>query len=61
MPTDVEVEREVDGRWIAEVTAVPGAMAYGSTVEEAIVAARAIAAVTSEAAQQARTDSRQEQ
>jgi predicted RNase H-like HicB family nuclease len=32
----VEVEREDDGRWIAEVSALPGAMAYGSTKAEAI-------------------------
>lgn len=27
----VEVEREEDGRWIAEVVEIPGAMAYGAT------------------------------
>lgn len=32
----VEVEREDDGRWIAEVIEIPGAMAYGTTREEAI-------------------------
>jgi predicted RNase H-like HicB family nuclease len=32
----VEVELEDDGRWIAEVSALPGAMAYGSTKAEAI-------------------------
>ena len=32
----VEIEQEEDGRWIAEVTALPGAMAYGATREEAI-------------------------
>jgi predicted RNase H-like HicB family nuclease len=32
----VEVEREDDGRWIAEVPALPGAMAYGATKEEAV-------------------------
>jgi len=30
-----EIERETDGRWIAEIPEVPGAMAYGATVEEA--------------------------
>lgn len=39
----VEVEREVDGRWIAEVTEVPGAMCYGATREEAIARAEALA------------------
>lgn len=32
----VEVEREDDGRWIAEVIEIPGAVAYGTTREEAI-------------------------
>ena len=32
----VEIEREDDGRWIAEVPTLPGAMAYGSSKAEAI-------------------------
>jgi predicted RNase H-like HicB family nuclease len=32
----VEVEVEDDGRWIAEVPALPGAMAYGPSRAEAI-------------------------
>jgi len=32
----VEVEIEDDGRWNAEVPALPGAMAYGSSRAEAI-------------------------
>lgn len=31
-----ETERETDGRWIAEVLEVPGALAYGRTELEAI-------------------------
>lgn len=31
----VEFEREMDGRWIAEVSALPGVMAYGKTRQEA--------------------------
>ena len=31
----VEIEQEADGRWIAEINALPGVMAYGSTPEEA--------------------------
>jgi predicted RNase H-like HicB family nuclease len=27
----IEIEREDDGRWIAEMTAFPGALAYGTT------------------------------
>lgn len=48
MNLSIECERETDGRWIAEITQIPGAMAYGLTREEAmaraeIVALRAIA------------------
>ncbi len=32
----VEAEQENDGRWIAEVPSIPGAMAYGDTRIEAI-------------------------
>jgi len=32
----VEVEKETDGRFIAEVPVIPGAMAYGDTREQAI-------------------------
>jgi predicted RNase H-like HicB family nuclease len=31
----IEVERETDGRWIGEVRAVPGVLAYGATEAEA--------------------------
>lgn len=39
----VEVERESDGRWIAEVTDLPGVMVYGDTREQAITRAQALA------------------
>jgi len=32
----VEVEREQDGRWIAEVPVISGAMVYGATRDEAV-------------------------
>jgi len=32
----VESEEEEDGRWIAEVASVPGAMVYGATKPEAV-------------------------
>ncbi len=32
----VEVEQETDGRWIAEIPAIPGAMVYGGTKSEAV-------------------------
>lgn len=31
----VELDREIDGRWIAEIPALPGAMCYGLTKDEA--------------------------
>ena len=48
MNLSIECERETDGRWMAEIVQIPGAMAYGKTREEAmagaeIVALRAIA------------------
>ena len=39
----VEIEREADGRWIAEVAELPGVMAYSNTEQEAITAAQALA------------------
>ena len=39
----VEIEREEDGRWIAEILELPGAMAYGPTREEAMARAKALA------------------
>jgi predicted RNase H-like HicB family nuclease len=38
----VEVEREDDGRWIAEVVDLPGVLAYGVSREEAIERAKAL-------------------
>jgi predicted RNase H-like HicB family nuclease len=38
----VEVEREDDGRWIAEVVDLPGVLSYGPTREEAIERAKAL-------------------
>ena len=39
----IEVEREVDGRWIAEIPTLPGVMAYGKTKGAAIKAVEALA------------------
>jgi predicted RNase H-like HicB family nuclease len=39
----VETERENDGRWIAEVLDLPGVMAYGTTENEAVASAQALA------------------
>ncbi len=39
----IELEQEEDGRWIAEVTDLPGVMAYGHNREEAILKVKALA------------------
>ena len=39
----IEVEREQDGRWIAEVAEIPGAMTYGTSRAEAIAKVEALA------------------
>ena len=39
----IEIAREDDGRWIGEVPALPGVMAYGKTRAEARSKAEALA------------------
>ncbi len=39
----VEIEKEEDGRWIAEVVDLPGVLAYGNTPEEAKAKVQALA------------------
>lgn len=39
----IEIEQETDGRFIAEVSDLPGVMAYGQTREEALAKVEAIA------------------
>ena len=39
----VEVEREEDGRWLAEVPDLPGVMGYGRTRTEAVAKVEALA------------------
>jgi predicted RNase H-like HicB family nuclease len=39
----VELEREDDGRWIAEVPSLPGVMVYGKTRDEAMARVEALA------------------
>jgi predicted RNase H-like HicB family nuclease len=38
----IELEREEDGRWIAEIPALPGAMAYGRSRSEALAKVEAL-------------------
>ena len=39
----IELEREEDGRWIADVPALPGVMVYGQTRAEALAAVEILA------------------
>ena len=39
----IEVEREEDGRWVAEAPAFPGVLAYGNTEAEATAHAVSLA------------------
>lgn len=43
MNFSIECEEEVDGRWIAEVPQLPGALCYGKTAEEAMAKAEVLA------------------
>ncbi|MEO6625534.1 MAG: type II toxin-antitoxin system HicB family antitoxin [Burkholderiaceae bacterium] len=43
MKFTLEVEREDDGRWLAEVVQMPGALAYGKSANEAMAKAEALA------------------
>ena len=36
MKLTIEIEQETDGRWIAEIESLPGVIAYGNTVREAL-------------------------
>lgn len=42
MALEVEVEREEDGRWLAEVPILPGVLAYGDTREQAVALVQAL-------------------
>jgi predicted RNase H-like HicB family nuclease len=39
----IEAEREEDGRWMAEVLELPGALVYAPTRDEAVARAKALA------------------
>lgn len=43
MPFAIEVEQEDDERWLSEIPALPGVLAYGQTREEAIARAQVLA------------------
>ena len=43
MTLAIEFDREDDGRWLADVPALPGVMCYGETREEAVARVQALA------------------
>lgn len=43
MALKIEIDREDDGRWIAEIPDLPGVMAYGSSRAQAIARVKALA------------------
>ena len=43
MVLTIEIDQEEDGRWIAEVVEIAGALAYGASSDEARAKAQAIA------------------
>jgi len=43
MEFSLEWEREVDGRWLAEVSQLPGVLAYGASANEAMAKAEVLA------------------
>lgn len=43
MKLSIQHEQETDGRWLAEVPELPGALAYGKTREEAMAKVEALA------------------
>ena len=42
MPLTIEVELEADGRWLCEVSELPGVLAYGNSREEALAKVQAL-------------------
>jgi predicted RNase H-like HicB family nuclease len=43
MNFEIEFEQEADGRWIAEILEIPGALAYGATPLQAGARVKALA------------------
>ena len=43
MKFHLECEREEDGRWLAEVSQLPGVLAYGKSANEAMTKAEVLA------------------
>ncbi len=43
MGLDIELDREEDGRYIAEIPSLPGVLVYGATEKEAVIRAKTLA------------------
>ena len=43
MKLSIEIDREQDGRWIADIPELPGVMVYGSSKQEATDKVKALA------------------
>ena len=43
MTFTIDLDREEDGRWLAEIDALPGVMCYGQDRDEAIAKVQALA------------------
>ena len=43
MHFDISIEREMDGRWIAEIEALPGVLVYGATRRDAEINVKVLA------------------
>ena len=43
MTLSIEIDQEADGRWIAEVGAMPGVLTYGVTRTDAVAKVQALA------------------
>ena len=43
MTLQIELEQEIDGRWVAEVPTLPGVLTYGMTRTDAVAKVQALA------------------
>ncbi len=43
MSLNIDIDREEDGRWIAEIHDLPGVMVHGQTREEAVAKVQSLA------------------
>ena len=43
MQLRIDIEQEADGRWLAEIEAIPGVLAYGVSKTDAVAKVQALA------------------